>query len=222
MADDAERLRALLAAAMKQPWHVEREDDKVLVICAKGSSGYPNDPAAPPPDAARAAHALVQEYADRMGLAIVEGGPLAALRDAVARALEPSGAAPSADAGAVTDALRRLTTFVDGKVRGWLPREHTNCLIDSGCAHGADEREMFDELEAEVERADAAIKRSGGAGAEDREGLVAKLSKWAVWTKNGRSGLYHAIDGDVPTEAEWREIGSALAALAAARPQAEP
>jgi hypothetical protein len=75
----------------------------------------------------------------------------------------PQAAGGTGEGDALATALRRLTTFVDGKVRGWLPREHTNCLIDSGCAHGADEREIFNELEDEVERADAAIKRASVA-----------------------------------------------------------
>lgn len=48
----------------------------------------------------------------------------------------------------VTEAAR----FLDEDVREWLPNEHTGCGIDSGCAHGFYEREMFERLDAMVAR----------------------------------------------------------------------
>ncbi len=50
-------------------------------------------------------------------------------------------------------ALDRVATFLDVDIRAWLPNEHVNCGIDSGCAHGAIEREVFDRLENAVDAA---------------------------------------------------------------------
>ena len=55
------------------------------------------------------------------------------------------------DLAAARRALERASKFIDYTVREWLPNEHTNCGIDSGCAHGAMEREMFERLDAEVD-----------------------------------------------------------------------
>jgi len=56
-------------------------------------------------------------------------------------------------------ALERIIRFVDVWVRERLPNEHTNCAIDSGCSHGAVERENFERLEEEISLALAAIEQ---------------------------------------------------------------
>lgn len=57
-------------------------------------------------------------------------------------------------------ALARLIRFVDVWVRERLPNEHGNCAIDSGCSHGAYERENFERLEEEITLAGAAVEQA--------------------------------------------------------------
>ncbi|HYE89798.1 MAG TPA: hypothetical protein VEA38_02205 [Terriglobales bacterium] len=53
-------------------------------------------------------------------------------------------------AAAIREALSEAARFLDVEVREWLPSEHTNCAVDSGCAHGYHEREMYERLDAMV------------------------------------------------------------------------
>jgi len=71
-------------------------------------------------------------------------------------------------------ALERLIRFVDVWVRERLPNEHTNCAIDSGCSHGAFERENFERLEEEISLALAAIEQTAPEGGLRRKVVTDK------------------------------------------------
>jgi cell division septum initiation protein DivIVA len=60
-----------------------------------------------------------------------------------------------------------------------------------------------------------ALKNTQENTAQIRE-AAALLGCYRVWFKAGKLGLYHAIEGDHPTEDQWAEIGKALEALAGA------
>ena len=47
----------------------------------------------------------------------------------------------------------------------------------------------------------------------EREAAMAEVLRWRVWEKNGRHGLYHAVDGDGLTTADWLKLGQALTVL---------
>ena len=71
-------------------------------------------------------------------------------------------------------ALERIIRFVDVWVRERLPNEHTNCAIDSGCSHGAFERENFERLEEEISLALAAIEQTAPEGGLRRKVVTDK------------------------------------------------
>jgi hypothetical protein len=56
------------------------------------------------------------------------------------------------------EALEKARDFIDNPVRAWMPNEHTNCGIDSGCSHGAWEREVFEELDRQIDAINAALR----------------------------------------------------------------
>jgi len=55
------------------------------------------------------------------------------------------------------EALVAARRFIDYTVREWLPREHTSCGIDRGCAHGVRERDAFQQLDDAVDAMTTAL-----------------------------------------------------------------
>lgn len=73
-------------------------------------------------------------------------------------ALARARAAQNALVDALVAALSEAQHFIDVDVRAWLPDEHANCGINSGCAHAAEEQAAYDACDDAVEKINTALK----------------------------------------------------------------